>query len=252
MRPARLAGRGTLAGIRLDGLVWDAGGAVGLPGVIEVQRGEVAAVVAAGAVGTTLADVLVGLARPLAGAAWVVGHGLDRPVDRPDPRLITLVPVGGALLPQRTVKQNIAFGDRVTADARRRKERVLALAQMFRVAGALRLHPHRLSPAQRLGVAAARALASKPLAVVVEDRSGQPDCASVVAALAGQDVAVVVITDSAERAAPLTTGIHTAGPPTGPPTGPEPPPRLDPPTRPGASDWVPPDQPEAGADDDLA
>jgi ABC-type branched-subunit amino acid transport system ATPase component len=198
--------RPTLAGIRLDGLVWDAGGRVGLPGSIRVGPGEVVAVVATAAVGTAFADVLVGLAPPVAGTARIDDHGA--PAGRPDPRLITLVPAGGALLPQRTVAQNIAFGDRCTANSQARDNRVVELAQLFRVAGVLRLHPHRLSPTQRLGVAAARALGSEPHAVVVEDRAGQPDCGVVVAALAGHDVAVIVITDRQARAAPLTNRVY--------------------------------------------
>jgi ABC-type nitrate/sulfonate/bicarbonate transport system ATPase subunit len=195
-----------LAGIRLDGLVWDAEGQVCLRARIRVGPGQVVAVVADPAVGAALADVLVGLAPPVAGTARIDGRG--GPAGRPDPRLITLVPVGGALLPQRTVAQNIAFGDRCTANPQARENRVAELAQLFRVAGVLRLHPHRLSPAQRLGVAAARALGSEPHAVVVEDRSGQPDCGGVVAALAGHDVAVIVITDRADRAVLLTDRVY--------------------------------------------
>ncbi len=217
-----------LAGIRLDGLVWDAGGAIGLPGVIEVQRGEVVAVVAAGDAGTVLADVLVGLVPPAGGTVRLVppATGTAGIADRgrPDPRLVTLIPAGGALLPQRTVAQNITFGDRATMGPQARENRVVELAQLFRVAGVLRLHPHRLSPAQRLGVAAARALGSEPRAVVLEDRAGQPDCATVVAALASHDVAVIVITDSAARAALLTDHVVHArrASPAGPAPGPEP------------------------------
>jgi ABC-type polar amino acid transport system ATPase subunit len=202
-----------LAGIQLDDLVWDVGGRVALSGSILVGPGEVAAVVAPPEVGAALADILVGLAPPVAGTVAISGRGAL--AARPDPRLVALVPVGGALLPQRTVAQNIAFGDRATANPQARENRVTKLAQLFRVAGVLRLHPYRLSPAQRLGVAAARALGSVPHAVVVEDRDGQPDCGPVIAALTGHDVAVIVITDKDGRARLLTDRVYhtTAGAP---------------------------------------
>jgi ABC-type thiamine transport system ATPase subunit len=218
-------------------LVWDAGGPVGLSGAIAVEPGEVAAIVAAPVAGAALADVLVGLTPPVDGTACIDGHWSA--AARPDPGLVSLVPVGAALLPQRTVAQNIAFGNRITANPRARENRVVELATRFQVAGVLRLHPHRLSPAQRLGVAAARALGSEPHAVVVEDRAGQPDCRAVVAALAGHDVAVIVITDRADRARELTAAVYRAEPvPPEPRPGPapvEPSPLAVPaPGRPGA------------------
>jgi ABC-type sulfate/molybdate transport systems ATPase subunit len=192
---------------------------VTLSGSILVGPGEVAAVVGSPEVGSALADVLVGLTPPLAGTTGIENRAA--PTARPDPRRVALVPVGGALLPQRTVAQNIAFGARTTANPQARESRVTELAQLFRVAGVLRLHPHRLSPAQRLGVAAARAMGSEPHAVVVEDRSGQPDCAAVVAALKDHDVAVIVITDQEDRARLLTDRVYhtTAVPPAPRPEG---------------------------------
>lgn len=253
-RPCEAGRPSTVAGIRLKGLVWNAGGLVGLSapvrigpgaapagttatavtaavtaaaGVAEVlvEPGEVVAVCAAAEVGAALADVLVGLLPPAAGSVWVAGRPAYTVAGRPNPRLVALIPAGGALLPHLSVARNIAFGDRFHPDRGARDSQVIALAQLFRVAGVLRLHPHRLSPAQRLGVAAARALGSDPYAVVVEDRAGQPDCAAIVAALAQRDRAVIVITDDAGRAEPLTDRVYRAGPL---PSAPEPEPALEP------------------------
>jgi ABC-type thiamine transport system ATPase subunit len=206
-----------VAGIRFDGLEWYARERYGLaapPGGTEagptvpgppivVEPGEVIAVVVAAArVGAALADVLVGLAPPCSGTVTVAGTviaaggtGGGPPPRRPNPQLVALIPAGGALLPHLSVAANIGFGDRFHADRGAREGQVTELAELFRVAGVLRLHPHRLSPAQRLGVAAARALGSDPHVVVVEDRAGQPDPAAVVATLARRDRAVIVITD---------------------------------------------------------
>ena len=211
-RPFEAGRPSTVAGIRLDGLVWNAGGLVGLDAPVLVEPGGVVAILADAAVGAALADVLVGLVPPVRGIVLVAGRSAYWVAGRPNPQLVALIPAGGALLPHLSVARNIAFGDRFHADRGARDGQVIELAQLFRVAGVLRLHPHRLSPAQRLGVAAARALGSDPHAVVVEDRAGQPDCAAVVAALAQRDRAVIVITDDAGRAEPLTDRVYHAGP----------------------------------------
>jgi iron(III) transport system ATP-binding protein len=207
-----------LAGIRLDGLVWDAGGRFVLDGsaedVLTVPPGDVAVVVAEQSpehpVATVFADVVVGLAVPVAGTVRVEGSGWAE--GRPDPRVVALVPAGGGLLPQRSVAQNIAYGIRAGHSAASRKRRVSELAELFAVAAVLGVRPHRLSPSQRLHVAAARALASLPHAVVVEDRAGQPGCGPVTALIASRDVAVLAVTNSVIRAEALTEHIYYARP----------------------------------------
>jgi len=214
----------TLAGMRLDGLVWDAGDRFALDGQpdvsVVVPPGEVAVLVAEQSarrpVATALADVLVGLALPVAGRVRV--EGCHWPQGRPDPRVVALVPAGGGLIPQRTVAQNIAYGIHAGHSAATRKRRVVELAEMFGVAAVLALRPHRLSPSQVLQVAAARALGSAPHAVVVEDRAGLPGCGPVTAVIAARDVAVVVVTDTVARARALTDRAHTALPLDRPPT----------------------------------
>jgi len=208
----------TLAGMRLDGLVWDAGGRFALDGrpdvSVVVQPGEIAVLVAEQTaqrpVASALADVLVGLALPVAGRVRV--EGCHWPQGRPDPRVVALVPAGGGLIPQRTVAQNIAYGFRAGHSAATRKRRVVELAEMFGVAAVLAVRPHRLSPSQVLQVAAARALGSAPHAVVVEDRAGLPGCGPVTAVIAARDVAVVVVTDAVARARALADRAHTALP----------------------------------------
>ncbi len=204
--------------------MWDAGGRFVLDGPpdsrIVVPPGDVAVLVAEQTaehpVATALADVLVGLALPVSGRVRVEGSGW--PEGRPDPRIVALVPAGGGLLPQQTVAQNIGYGVRGAHSAASRKRRVTELAELFGVAASLGVRPHRLSPSQRLHVAAARALGSAPHAVVVEDRTGQPGCGPVTALIAARDVAVVVVTDAVARARALTERVYPARP-----AGPEPP-----------------------------
>jgi hypothetical protein len=201
--------------MRIDALVWDAGGRFGLDcsdALILVPPGGVAVLVADETpeqpVATALADVLVGLAPPIAGRVQV--EGCRWPEGRPDPRIVALVPAGGGLLPQRTVAQNIGYSVRGGHSAAVRKRRVAELAELCGVAAVLGVRPHRLSPSQLLHVAAARALGSGPHAVVVEDRAGQPGCGPVTAMIAAQDVAVVVVTDTPARARALTERVYRA------------------------------------------
>src|SRR5262249_49132525 len=168
----------TLAGLRLDSLVWDARGrfTLDVDAPVVVPPGDLVVVVgehpAEQPATTALADVLVGLALPVSGTVQV--EGSYRPLGQPDPRVVALVPAGGGLVPERTVGQNIAYGVRRGYSAASRRRRVIELAELFGVAAALGIRPHRLSPSQRLHVAAARALGSGPHAVVVEDRPGLP------------------------------------------------------------------------------
>ncbi len=177
---------------------------------VQVARGTRAVVVADADVATALADTLTGLSRPVSGHIFV--DGVDVTGNPPAPDRIALVPVGGGLLPHLSVAKNIEFNLNRSQSAGARAAQVRKLAAQLQLDGALDLKPHRLSPEQRLRVAAARALARQPSTVVVEDRSGEVSCAPVVRAAVEQNVAVLVITDSAGRAGVLSSRVYAARP----------------------------------------
>jgi len=183
----------------LNGLIWSADGACEVAAdVLRVAPGEVGVVVAEPLVGEGLADVLTGLAAPARGTIRLDGEPVTgAPGDRP----IALVPSGGGLLPHLTVERNVGFGlsGRVPRPARR--SRVNEVLGQLRLESLRRKHPHEISPVQRLRVAVARALCAptEPVAVVVEDRSGQIPCRAAAVTAAGQDLSVLIITDAAAR-----------------------------------------------------
>ena len=180
-----------MSGLCTRRLVWCAAGRRYRldPEPLEVDRGQVATVLAPPEVGRALADVVAGLATPEEGEPPAAGGE------------IALVPPGGALLPDLTVAANLALGlvVRSAADARARVE---VAARLLQVDGALDLYPDRLSAAQQLRAGLARAVAGRPDLVVVEDRAGVPPCGPAVAAVADQ-VAVLVVTDDLDRVRPV-------------------------------------------------
>jgi ABC-type thiamine transport system ATPase subunit len=196
-------------GLELRGVRWEAGGCYRIDqDPLCLARGGRAVVVTTGAVAAALADVLTGLSRPAAGR--ILADGVDVSGQPPAPDRIALVPAGGGLLPHLSVARNIELNLDRTASARARAAQVRKLAARLQLEGALELAPHRLSPEQRLRVAVARALARQPGAVVAEDRAGETSCAPVVHAAAGENVAVLVVTDAPARARALSARVCAA------------------------------------------
>lgn len=200
-----------MLGLQVTGVVWSAGGQFELnQDQVYVRRGTAAVVLAEPDAGTGLADALTGLSRPVQGEIVVDDVVVTDLL--PAPHQIALVPLGAGLLPHLTVTKNIEFNLRRTSSRAARAAQVRELARQFELDGALRVRPHRLSAEQRLRVACARAVAGPPGAVVVEDRHDQVDCAAAVRAVIGQNIAVVVITDTAERAHAISSRVYAARP----------------------------------------
>lgn len=154
-------------GLRLDKLV------VGMPVPrritvdLEVESGQLVAAVAEPEAGTALARVVAGLAVPVSGRIRVDGQ--DVTAAAPDRRRIGYVPAGGALPPQLTIRQNIAYGLSRRETVREiAQEWVTTLVERLELISTLDLRPHQLSAAQRLRVALARAAAYGPENLVVD------------------------------------------------------------------------------------
>jgi molybdate/tungstate transport system ATP-binding protein len=109
---------------------------------------------------TTLLWLVAGLMRPDAGSVSLGGRSLnDRP---PEARGTGLVFQDGALFPNMTARENIAYA---SADSGRVEE----LAETFEIEGVLDRHPHALSGGERQRVALARTLATEPDALLLDE-----------------------------------------------------------------------------------
>ena len=191
-------------GLCVRGLVWrGANGRHRLePDPLDVPPGASAGVVAPGPAGRALADVLTGAVAAPAGEVLAAGAPVRSGA-------VALVPPGGAVLPHLTVEANVAYGPAYGRGHRR--DEVLPAARLLQVDSLLGLPAGRLSPAQRLRVGLARAVAARPAAIVVEDRDGGPPCAAAVTALTAAGFAVVVVTDDPARL-PAEAVVHRAVP----------------------------------------
>jgi ABC-type thiamine transport system ATPase subunit len=192
--------RRVVPSLRLHALVWRARGVrFGLE--LTIPSGGMAVVGADPEQGIALADVVLGLAQPLAGAVRLDGRDITGVAA--GARGITLVPAGGGLLPYMNVNRNIAYGGDPTHAADRLRD--------LQLTGMRRRHPHELSPAQRLRVAVARALSHTrdPGVIVFEDRTGEVSYRVAVAAARAYGATVLVITDRESGA--LADGAVRAG-----------------------------------------
>jgi ABC-type taurine transport system ATPase subunit len=199
-----MSGRRGSEACRVVGLELHSVVVAGLPRPVDlaVRPGTVAAVVVPepAAVGW-LADVVVGLAEPVAGRVLLDGRERPRPrAGRGSP--VALVPADGGLLPNLTVQDNIAYGRRVGEglSAEQVRGRVRGMAAELGLLDLLDRYPHEITAGRRLRVGLARALLRAPSAVVLEDRADRPSWAAQLPRRDPLDgVAVLVVTDTAAR-----------------------------------------------------
>ncbi|MFD9306988.1 ABC transporter ATP-binding protein [Streptomyces sp. NPDC060048] len=171
---------------------------------LSVGAGEVLTVVGPSGCGkSTLLRTLAGLLPPLAGTVEQDG----RPVTRPDADR-ALVFQDDALLPWRTVRANVELplAIRGTPRAERRRTAGDWLARVG-LADHAHKHPHQLSGGQRQRVQLARALASAPRAVLMDEPFGALDAQTrsemqdlLVTVLAGTGATVVFVTHDVDEA----------------------------------------------------
>ncbi|WP_052521532.1 ATP-binding cassette domain-containing protein [Agreia bicolorata] len=146
--------------------------------------GETLAVLGPNGAGkSTLLDVLSGLVRPDSGhvrlgGTTLVSAGGDEPDSwvAPHSRGVALLAQEALLFPHLSVRDNVAFGPRSAgvdrAEARRIAERWL---QRVDATGLADRHPRRLSGGQAQRVAVARALATEPRLLLLDEPFGALD-----------------------------------------------------------------------------
>jgi iron(III) transport system ATP-binding protein len=122
---------------------------------------------------TTLLRVIAGFEPARAGTVQVGNRVLDDGRKRvaPEARRVGYVAQEGALFPHLTVAANVGFGlPRASRDARtRRAARVAELLDLVGLPGLDSRYPHQLSGGQQQRVAVARALATDPEVVLLDE-----------------------------------------------------------------------------------
>ena len=134
----------------------------------ECERGEIVALIGGSGSGkTTLLRVIAGLETPDTGEVVLAGKTLNsRSVFiPPEKRDCGLVFQDYALFPNKTVRQNIAFG-KGAGDHRERVEQLIAMAG---IRGLEQRFPHEISGGQQQRVALVRALATQPTLLLLDE-----------------------------------------------------------------------------------
>jgi len=212
-----------MPGVEIEGVCKRFGPRVILDGVtFTVEPGEGICLFGPSGCGkTTLLRVIAGLERPNAGRVAlhgrrVAGEGVWTPPER---RGVGFVFQDFALWPHMSVEQHLAFVLRRRIRSRReRSDRVDALLDLVQLAGVRAARPGRLSGGEQQRLAIARALAVDPPVLLLDEpfanldtANGQRVKSSIMSAMQGRNVTVVLATHRREDAAGLASRIFPMG-----------------------------------------
>jgi NitT/TauT family transport system ATP-binding protein len=133
---------------------------------LEVAKGEFVSIVGPSGCGkSTLLNILLGLIRPDAGVMELNGRRIDGPGQD---RAMVFQEFG--LLPWRTVLANVELGLELKGvESERRRRRAMELIDMAGLAGFASHYPHELSGGMKQRVGLARALATDPEVLLMDE-----------------------------------------------------------------------------------
>jgi multiple sugar transport system ATP-binding protein len=159
-----------MAGIVIDHIGMQFGGTLALEDVsLTVADGELVALLGPSGCGkTTLLRIIAGLQTETSGRVLIGGR--DMTGVPPRRRGLAMVFQNYAVFPHMTVRQNVAFGLRMTgAPASRIERQVARAAGLLHIDALLDRYPAQLSGGQRQRVAVARALAVEPAVLLMDE-----------------------------------------------------------------------------------
>jgi len=137
---------------------------------MEVEQGEIVALVGPSGSGkSTILRLLSGLETPTSGQIKFSNKALyDDSVNlEPQQRNIGMIFQDYALFPHRTVLKNVAFGAK--GRAKEKKEKALKFLKMVEMEEHANKYPHQCSGGQQQRIAIARALASEPSLLLLDE-----------------------------------------------------------------------------------
>jgi NitT/TauT family transport system ATP-binding protein len=135
---------------------------------LTAARGEFVTIIGPSGSGkSTLLRIIAGLIRPDEGTVSIFGESVERAQAN---KHIGLVPQALALLPWRTVQQNVQLGLEVNRRADKQKRRdPVEILQAFGLGAVLDVRPAELSGGMRQRVAIARAFALEPAVLLMDE-----------------------------------------------------------------------------------
>ena len=159
-----------MADIVIEQVGMQFGGTVALDSVsLTVSNGELLALLGPSGCGkTTLLRIIAGLEMQTSGRVLIGGR--DMTGLPPRRRGLAMVFQNYAVFPHMTVRDNVAFGLRMTgADAARIERQVARATALLHIESYLHRYPAQLSGGQRQRVAVARALAVEPAVLLMDE-----------------------------------------------------------------------------------
>jgi spermidine/putrescine ABC transporter ATP-binding subunit len=142
---------------------------------LDLAKGEMLALLGPSGCGkTTTLRLIAGFEAPDAGS--IVINGRDMTAVPPNKRGLGMVFQNYSLFPHMTVGENVAFGLKMRRVGKAEKtERVRAMLQMVRLEQMADRHIHQLSGGQQQRIALARALATEPSILLLDEPLGALD-----------------------------------------------------------------------------
>jgi putative spermidine/putrescine transport system ATP-binding protein len=177
---------------------------------MDVARGDIVALLGPSGCGkTTTLRMIAGFERPDAGVITLDGAVIDRLA--PYERSVGIVFQDYALFPHMSVMQNVMFGPRQRGvAARAAQERAVRYLELVRMGGFAARSPATLSGGQQQRVAVARALATEPAVLLLDEPLSALDAklrtelrAELRAILVATGCATVIVTHDQEEAMSL-------------------------------------------------